>query len=293
MLDNNITQDRDKYIGGSDLPKIIYSSNLYKLALEKLNPNFKGNEYTHYGHFMEPLIRDYINHQYDYDFRPDVIFHDIYRANCDGIDTHVNKLIEIKTCGHELNLQYYMPQLQCYLHLFNVETCLVVAYYRPHNFFFWGDITNRQSYNLNFDEHRIEVYTVTRNKKLWQKFDHKAQTFAYALNQLKKTSFSIHADKKDKTYSAEYNFNKNLYGSQFLNLLPHFNDYKSLEKLIRKQDIYKAQIGDWHVKRTDISKFGVDVERLAQEMPEIFEEYKIVENTRKIEVRRNKNATDQ
>lgn len=279
MLNKNITQDRDKWIGGSDLPKIMTNANLYKVALEKLNPSFEGNEYTYYGQFMEPIIREYINYQYDYDFKPDTIYDGIYRANCDGIDDRAGKLLEIKTCGSELDLQYYMPQIQAYLNLFNIKTCLVVAYYRPNNFFTWGDITNRQSYNLDFDESRLETYQITKNKDLWRKIDAKARKFANALHLLEKTLFN------------EIDFNRLFYGNQIINLLEHYHDYKKLEKLIVEQGIYRAQIGDMYIKRTDISEFGVDVERLSREMPDVFEEYKTIKTTKKIEIRRRKNAT--
>ena len=63
----NVKVDRDKYIGGSDIPIIMGISQFktrFELLLEKagLKENtFDGNEYTEYGNIMEPKIRDYIN----------------------------------------------------------------------------------------------------------------------------------------------------------------------------------------------------------------------------------------
>lgn len=275
----NITKDRDKYIGGSDLPKIMSTSNLYKLALEKLNPTFEGNEYTYYGQFMEPIIRDYINQKYNYEFEIDTIYKGIYRGNCDGVDYRADKLLEVKTFGSELDLKYYMPQIQAYLHLFDIKTCMVVGYHRPHNFFTWGDITDRQSYNLKFDESRLDIYYALRDKDQWKRIHKKATKFWYGLDAL-----------KNDNSLTEYQFNTMVYGSQLVEMLTKWQDPKKLEKLLVEQDIFSVQIGDVSVKRTDIIDFAIDVKKLAQEMPGIFEKYKIIDQTKKIQVRRRKNV---
>lgn len=66
-MQESVNIDRDKYIGGSDIP-IIMSLSPYKsrfdLLLEKAGyktDTFKGNKYTEYGNNMEPKIRDYLN----------------------------------------------------------------------------------------------------------------------------------------------------------------------------------------------------------------------------------------
>ena len=63
----DVSQDRNKYIGGSDLPVICGISKFksrYQLLLEKAGlaeDTFCGNRYTEYGHYIEPFIRDHIN----------------------------------------------------------------------------------------------------------------------------------------------------------------------------------------------------------------------------------------
>ena len=67
MID--VTINRDKYIGGSDLPTIlglnkVYNKSIIQFAREKLKlvyNSFDGNEYTEYGNIMEPKMRDYLN----------------------------------------------------------------------------------------------------------------------------------------------------------------------------------------------------------------------------------------
>lgn len=277
---NNILENRDRYIGGSDLPKIMSSPNLYKLALEKLNPTFDGNSYTYYGQFMEPIIRDYINEKYDYEFLPYTIHEGIYRGNCDGLDYEANKLLEIKTFGSELDIRYYMPQVQGYLQLFDIDVCVLVGYKRPHNFFTWGDITNPQSYNLEFDEDQLDIYYIPRDMNQWAKIHKKATKFHKGLVALKKRISMKLTD-----------FNIIVYGKQIVEKLANWEDQKKLEKLLIDQDIWNAQIGDISIKRTEITTLGIDIELFAEEMPDIYEKYKKITREQKFEIRRRKNVT--
>lgn len=277
LQDKNITEKRDRYLGGSDLPKVMTTSNLYRLAHEKLNPKFHGNEYTFYGQFIEPKIRQYINYSQGYEFAPATIIRGEYRGNCDGIDDRFGKLLEIKTYGADLDLNYYLPQIQCYLELFDLKNCIVAAYQRPDNFFHWGDITSPQSYNLEFNTDRIEMYLVQRNKATWRKIDRRASNFMRGLNALR-TNPAL----------KERDFNIQVYGKRFVELTEAWRDSKELQDLCVREDIYKAQIGGVHIARTDISELVIDVGRLAEEMPEVFEKYKNIKNSKKFAIRRNK-----
>lgn len=66
-MQESVKQDRDKYIGGSDIPIIMNLSpfkSRFDLLLEKAGykkDTFEGNIYTEYGNTLEPKIRDYIN----------------------------------------------------------------------------------------------------------------------------------------------------------------------------------------------------------------------------------------
>src|SRR5690554_5698689 len=113
--DPNVTQNRNIYVGGSDVPTIL-GLNKYKtqfeLAQEKVGikkSEFKGNEYTQFGNVMEPQIRNYINAVNETFFHPETkIDRDRnIRSNTDGYDFENNLILEIKTHGANPNLKAY------------------------------------------------------------------------------------------------------------------------------------------------------------------------------------------
>ena len=72
-MQESVKQDREKYIGGSDIPVIMNISpykSRFDLLLEKAGYKtdmFEGNIYTEYGNQLEPAIRDYINMSFSKD----------------------------------------------------------------------------------------------------------------------------------------------------------------------------------------------------------------------------------
>ena len=66
-MQETVKQDREKYIGGSDIPVIMNLSpfkSRFDLLIEKAGykeDTFEGNVYTEYGNKLEPKIREYIN----------------------------------------------------------------------------------------------------------------------------------------------------------------------------------------------------------------------------------------
>ena len=66
-MEYDVTIDRDKYIGGSDIPVIMGLSTFntrWGLLQEKAGlkeRDFTGNKYTEYGKVLEPQIRAHIN----------------------------------------------------------------------------------------------------------------------------------------------------------------------------------------------------------------------------------------
>ena len=82
-ISDNITKNRNKYIGGSDIPALFNVSeykSYYELAKEKagcLRGTYKGSEYTRYGQLLEPFIRDYVNAIYNLKFRENTAIEDI------------------------------------------------------------------------------------------------------------------------------------------------------------------------------------------------------------------------
>ena len=116
MANKSVTENRDIYIGGSDVREIIepkYHNSVYTFALHKaglVESYFDGNKYTRYGELMEIEIRDYINKTQNYEFVEHCIVDDtnMYRGNMDGIDMNAKKIIEIKTCGEDVDINNYM-----------------------------------------------------------------------------------------------------------------------------------------------------------------------------------------
>jgi predicted phage-related endonuclease len=278
---DNVKENRDKYIGGSDLPRIMSESNLYKFALEKLNPTFEGNEYTYYGQFMEPIIREYVNQQYDYNFAPDTLFKGIYRANCDGICPKSNKLLEVKTHGSNIDVMKYISQIQGYLNLYEINHCILASYERPVNFFTWGDITDRQSYNLEFDLTRLEIFYIFRDKQMWTKIDKKASKFFKGLQALRKNP-----------NLTEREFNILVYGKTFVEAVESYQGTKYLENFCRSKNISRVQIGDITLSCSEVTEISVDSKKLADDLPNIFEKYKVSKKTTQLKLRRKNNVTN-
>src|SRR5690625_4352257 len=120
----NVTEGRHKYVGGSDTPVILGLSKFktqFELASEKVGiekSDFKGNEYTQYGHAMEPQIREYINLTTNYEFveTSTVCEERGLRSNTDGVDHEAKTLLEIKTHGAVPTIDVYKVQMQLYMY---------------------------------------------------------------------------------------------------------------------------------------------------------------------------------
>lgn len=194
----NVETNRHLYIGGSDLPSILrlnaqYGTSLIQFAKEKLKiipTSFQGNEYTRYGQFMEPFVRNYINEMFGYDFREDSIIDKtrMYRGNCDGLDKNKKTLLEVKTFGAKLDVKLYTPQCQFYMELFDVEECLLVGYKRPVEFFkgvSYDLEKDAEYFDLTFDESNIVIYKIKRDRDLFDIYEIEINKFKYLLAALR------------------------------------------------------------------------------------------------------------
>ncbi len=154
MID--VTIDRDKYIGGSDIPIIMGISPFttrWELLQEKaglIQSDFAGNKYTEYGDVMEPKIRDYINTERATTFAPAQTIIDDLRGNCDGFNG--DAILEIKTTSniHDTVDKYkkYLVQLLFYMDLYGVKKGLLAVYSRPEDF------------NPAFDANRLSTFDI-------------------------------------------------------------------------------------------------------------------------------------
>lgn len=157
--DKNVTENRNIYIGGSDVPTILGINKFmtpYQLARQKAGiekSTFKGNEYTEFGNILEPQIRDYINAVNETNFYPDTTIDEerMIRGNCDGLDADYNMLLEIKTHGKHLDTKTYIPQMQLYMYVFNLVEGWLALYERPEDF------------DLEFDSVRLKTRVIKRD----------------------------------------------------------------------------------------------------------------------------------
>lgn len=303
MADENVTKNRHKYVGGSDLPTILglnakYNKSIYDFAREKAGilPNtFKGNEYTEYGNLMEPVIRDYINSVYGVNYHADTVIDTVrnYRGNTDGIDRDADiPILEIKTFGDELDVEYYAPQCQFYMETFDKDACLLVGYQRPKDFYTGVDfeLENDKSYfNLEFDENRIVTHTIYRDEKVWSEIEKRILAFKKAVEMLK--------ENKETT---EDEFNQVFFGSdlvamtnkvatletQLLSLKSVEDEYKKakeeLYKIFEEKGIISFDTGTMKITKvapTSYDTVSIDSKKLQAEEPAIYDKYKTVKTT--------------
>ena len=163
----NVTIDRHKYIGGSDIPVIMGISpfkSRFDLLLEKaqLKENdFEGNVYTEYGNILEPQIRDYINNSgvYRRPFKEDKVIIDDLRYHSDGFNGSC--VLEIKTTSqiHKEVDDYkiYLVQLLFGMQMHNVDKGLLAVYYREEK---WDESMQEYVFDYEFKDKYLTTYAI-------------------------------------------------------------------------------------------------------------------------------------
>lgn len=160
-MDFDVTIDRDKYIGGSDIPVIMGISSFktrWQLLLEKAGlkeDEFTGNKYTTYGQNLEPHIRDFVNFGRPVPFVPNKTVLGDMRCHTDGFNGSC--VLEIKTTSHiyETVGEYkvYLVQLLKYMEVNNVTEGLLAVYERPDDFSLEFDARRLQTFKVNLSEY--------------------------------------------------------------------------------------------------------------------------------------------
>lgn len=305
MANPNVTIDRYKYVGGSDLPTILglnakYGTSIFDFAREKAGiiPNtFKGNQFTKYGQKMELVIRDYINSKYGVNYLEDTVIDEKrhYRGNTDGIDREAYiPILEVKTFGDELDVAYYTAQCQFYMETFNQPRCLLVGYKRPSDFYTGVDydLENDDSYfNLEFDENNIVEYEIERNTVVWEKIEERIEAFKKAVEELRKN--------KDMS---EEEFNNIFYGkdlmiltnkvsnleNELISMKAKDSEYKKakeeLYNLFEERGILSLDTGTMKITKVAPISYDtvtIDTAKLKEENEEIYNKYKVVKTTNK------------
>ena len=157
--DINVTANRHKYVGGSDVPTILginQYKNQYELAREKMGIDereFITNAYIQFGNQLESQIREYINAVNDTQFVVDSYVDDQQhiRSNVDGIDKDKGILLEIKTHGKNPKQEVYEVQMQLYMYQTDTDMGWLAMYERPDDF------------DTEFDADRLVIKEIPRD----------------------------------------------------------------------------------------------------------------------------------
>lgn len=186
----DVTKDREKYIGGSDIPIIMGLSPFktrFELAQEKAGireDDFNGNEYTEYGNVMEPKIRDYLNRCYGYNFIEDKVIDGDIRYHADGWDASKGAVLEVKTTSQVHSdisgYKRYLVQLALGIDKFDAKIGLLAVYERPEDF------------DEVFVEDRLTVFFFTREEAdelLLTEIDPAIERFRKDVQKLKNNPF--------------------------------------------------------------------------------------------------------
>lgn len=188
----NVKVDRDKYIGGSDIPVIMEISPFktrWELLQEKaglVEDEFDGNEYTEYGNIMEPKIRDFINESQKDKFVEGKNIENDIRCHTDGINK--TTVLEIKTTSqiHENVNEYkiYLVQLLFYMKYTKRKKGILAVYARPKDF------------NTDFNDKVLAVYEINIKdyKELVNDIDLALDEFRADLTRVKENPFLTEAD---------------------------------------------------------------------------------------------------
>lgn len=171
--DLNVTENRNIYVGGSDMPVILGISKYktqYELAREKTGiekREFINNPYILFGNKLEPKIREYINAVNGTNFIVDTYIDEerAIRSNVDGIDKEHNILLEIKTHGKNYDQRVYEVQMQLYMAQIGCEVGWLALYERPENF------------DTEFDADRLVIKEIERDEEYIQKILSAIETF--------------------------------------------------------------------------------------------------------------------
>lgn len=166
----DVSQDRDKYIGGSDIPAILGLSKFttrWQLLLQKAGleeRTFTGNRYTEYGHIIEPQIRDHINLTYNTNFIPNRVINGDLRFHTDGFNGEC--VLEVKSTSETYSTvegyKVYLVQLIKYMEQNEVTKGILAVYERPEDMNPVFDPKRLQVFEILMDDHRSLLAHVNR-----------------------------------------------------------------------------------------------------------------------------------
>ena len=172
-MQESVSKDREKFIGGSDIPIIMELSpfkSRFDLLLEKAGykkNDFDGNVFTEYGNTMESKIRDYVNTitgeallegKHIMDVPKDWNEHpNGMRIRCHTDGECCDTILEIKTTSQIFDslddYQVYLVQILFYMAMTGKETGLLAVYKRPDDMDETFNADNLQIWEIHMTDH--------------------------------------------------------------------------------------------------------------------------------------------
>lgn len=288
MASKNVTENRYKYIGGSDIPIIMGISTFKKrfdLLLEKAQlktDDFQGNEYTDYGNTMEPLIRDYINYQSKRNYKVDTLIDEDknVRCNFDGIEGY--GILEIKTTSKihdDVNdYQVYLVQLLFYMMNANKQKGLLAVYERPDDFNTTLNPLKLKLYEIDINDYEDLCNQINEEVSKFKKDLEKAKANPFITEQdLLPADVYVLAIQAETLEKKLIDFKK--MNDEYENIKDQIHKYMS-EKNIKT---FTSNAGNKFTNTLDAEDKEVEIEKINQEQfekenPDLVAKYKEVQS---------------
>ena len=277
----DVTIDRDKFIGGSDISAIMGISPFktrWQLLLEKAGlakGEFSGNKYTEFGNEIEPQIRDCVNELYFTNFEPSQIIEGDFRGNTDGFNgecvLEIKSTSQIYDCVDDYVI--YLVQLLKYMEVNKVEKGILAVYERNEDFV------------AKFNAERLHIYEISIDpyKHLLDRINAEIDRFRADLKRLKENPLLSEEDFQPNELVALSN--------EVLALENRMAEFQQIEAEYKamKDNLYKAMqehnVKSWQtwngvritrvdeVKATVTTVTELDEEALRENDPEIYNKY--------------------
>lgn len=302
-MQESVKQDRDKYIGGSDISTIMGINPFKKrftLLREKCGlqtDDFNGNIYTEFGQAIEPKIREWINITGGHNFVEGKHFHPLYfnGKECEDISCRIHTdgeeddtILEIKSTSHiyETVDEYkaYLVQLLYYMAKEHKRYGLLGVYERPETF----DLNN-----VVFDADRLTLFPISIENygTLISEIESAVEKFLEDREKMLENPFITEEElmPKDIAYFAQ----------NMLYLEEKLKEYESIKKEYeaQKQSLYDAMnkqgIPSWRTEHgilltvvapivaTTETKTVFDADKFSEEHPRLYKKYSSEETVTK------------
>lgn len=294
-MQNSVTEERYKYLGGSDIPAVMELSPFtkrfemlkYKAQIDERD--FEGNAYTEYGNEMEGKIRDYINENYGLDFveSKKIVEHENglpTRYHADGTDENHRMMLEVKTTGeNEIkdcinDYKMYLVQLLYGMETYGYELGLLAVYARPDDM------------STEFDADRLQIFEVNIKDydELLKEIHGAIDLFNKDLDYLKDNPFAEEEDLPSRKIIDEYKEMTVNVGEIAVNALDLVFAEKEIKDTISEiKDAITKAMGDNNIKTCDTEMGRItyiaqgkdtetvklDDKALKADMPDIYDKY--------------------